>query len=273
MRKIIYPLVALIIVAGYVWYEAQTQADQQSLDPQEIPVSENKNEGESDQPWMTVVDYLPTSSDPVIHHHTYSLSYNEDHEQANWTAHVLKARDINSKDYKRPYFEIDNQVITGAAHWKNYKKSGYDRGHLVPAGDRKANLQSYTETFLTSNISPQKHDFNSGIWNDLEQQVRKYALEYGDLYVVTGPILKSNLKTIGAEKVSVPESFYKIVFQPDFNGGTMIAYVIPVNTRSNNLAEFLVAVDKVEELTGIDFFSQLENDKEVRLERVSGKGF
>jgi endonuclease G len=255
-----------------VWFEAQQTADLDISNREEQPSVEEKTAVRKEPPWITVTDYLPTSSDPVIHHYTYSLSYNEDHEQANWTAHVLKARDINNTDFKRPYFELDEQVTTGAAHWKNYKKSGYDRGHLVPAGDRKANLQSYTETFLTSNISPQKHEFNAGIWNDLEQQVRKYVIDRGDLYVVTGPVLSKGLQSIGTEKVSVPLVFFKILYHRDRNGGKMIAYLIPTKASTSNPDEFIVSVDHIEAITGIDFFSQLDDEVEQRLERMVNKG-
>lgn len=273
MRKFIYPILALIFVAALVWYNAQLDAQ---LSEQAVETTQNAEEDAPDQEreaWITVADYLPASSGEIVHHYTYSLSYNETHEQANWTAHVLKARDINSTDYKRPFFEIDDQVTTGAAHWRNYKKSGYDKGHLVPAADRKASKQSYDETFLTSNISPQKHAFNAGIWNDLEYLVRGYALEYGALYVVTGPILKEGLPSIGSEKVSVPQAFFKIIYHQDRNDRRMQAYLIPVNTSSENLDDFIVPTDRIETLTGIDFFPQLEDDLENQLEGAVDRMF
>lgn len=271
MRKIIYPILALICVAALVWYETQQEKDLANLPTPENTTADTKNT--SSKNWMTVADFLPSSTAPVVNHYTYSLGYSEQHEQAQWTAHVLKPRDINRNDYRRPYFEVDEKVTTGAAHWKNYKKSGYDRGHLVPAGDRKASKQSYNETFLTSNISPQKHDFNAGIWNDLEQDVRGYALEYGDLYVVTGPILKGDLKTIGTDQVSVPEEFYKIIYQETRNGGAMTAWLIPTDTRKSNPDNFIVPVDLIEQKTGIDFFSQLEEGIEEELESKKGRKF
>ena len=271
MRKFIYPILALICVAALVWFQAQ-----QEKELIELPAPQNSDESSNDKTnssWMTVNDFLPKSKGEIVHHYTYSLAYSEEYEQARWTAHVLKSRDINSKDYKRPYFEIDNEVTTGAAHWKNYKKSGYDRGHLVPAGDRKASTQAYNETFLTSNISPQKHDFNAGIWNDLEKQVRGYALDYGDVYVVTGPVLKTGLKTIGDEKVAVPEAFFKIVYRKTHKGGAMTGYLIPSNITNKDPQDFVVAIDQIEQLTGIDFFSQLEDEIENDLESRTRNNF
>ncbi|MGB5980618.1 MAG: DNA/RNA non-specific endonuclease [Nonlabens sp.] len=267
MRKLIYPILALICVAALVWVQTQ-----QEKELKELPAPQTRDttvEAEI-SPWLTVNDFLPKSEGEIVHHYTYSLAYNEDHEQAQWTAHVLKSRDINSNDFERPYFEVDPNVSTGAAHWKNYKKSGYDRGHLVPAGDRKASKQAYEETFLTSNISPQKHEFNAGIWNSLEQKVRGYALEYGDLYVVTGPVLRDNLKTIGTERVSVPKYFFKIIYQDTRNGGAMTGWLIPADTSSTDPNGFIVPVDKIEQITAIDFFPQLDDAVEDRLESEKG---
>ena len=120
--------------------------------------------------------FLPTSTTgQIVHHQNYSFSYNELHEQAEWVAYELKVSHLSSTNHKRPYFEIDKTVKTGAAHWRNYKKSGYDRGHLCPAGDRRFTKEAHDETFLTSNISPQEHKFNAGVWNRLEQKVRYWG--------------------------------------------------------------------------------------------------
>ncbi len=211
--------------------------------------------------------FLPTSTTgQIVHHEYYSLSYSEPHEQAEWVAYELKASHLSNANHKRPYFEIDDAVKSGAAHWRNYKNSGYDRGHLCPAGDRRFSQTAHDETFLTSNISPQKHDFNAGIWNRLEQKVRYWARKYDGVYVVTGGILKSGLKSIGSEDVDIPEQFYKIVL--DYNNGKpkAIAFLLPHKDSDRPLYEFVVTIDKVEQLTGIDFFSELEDNDEDKLE-------
>ncbi len=96
--------------------------------------------------------FLPTSTTgQVVHHEGYSLSYNEAHEQAEWVAYELKKSQLSNVNFKRPYFKIDTSIKTGAAHWYNYKNSGYDRGHLCPAADRKFTKSAFDETFLTSN--------------------------------------------------------------------------------------------------------------------------
>jgi endonuclease G len=273
MRKYVYPLIILVCAAAYYFYEnkADNIYSQENHSPEDFLNADVNGRGVNS---LSRKDFLPTSKNQIVNHHTYSLSYNEQHEQAEWTAHVLRDSDITSRNYKRPYFEIDEQVTTGAAHWRNYKKSGYDKGHLVPAGDRKSTQTAYDETFLTSNISPQRHDFNAGIWNTLEQKTRYYAQRYEELYVITGSVLKDDLKSIGTEKVSVPEQYYKILYRYDANGGKMLAFLMPHQDTNTSIYDFISSVDEIEKLTGTDFFYQLPDAIENRLEAgKSAKGW
>lgn len=220
--------------------------------------------------------FLPTSTTgQVITHDTYSLSYAEEHEQAEWVAYVLKKEHISGGNHKRPYFYQDPKVSTKSAHWNNYKNSGYTRGHLLPAGDRTFSKDAYDETFYTSNISPQKYELNTGIWNSLEMRIRNFVRKNGDVYVVTGGILTDNLKTIGNEKVSVPEYFYKIILFENAGRYQMLAYLIPHEEEKRKpLTAYTVTTDSIERLTGIDFFHFLDDKIETDLEsKVSHRWF
>lgn len=210
-------------------------------------------------------DFLPSNTTGAVYRkRTYTLSYSEEHEQAEWIAYILKASDIKEVDFKRPYFEIDNNILTGAAHWKNYKKSGYNKGHLCPAGDRRSNFKDYEETFLTSNITPQKYDFNAGIWNRLEQKVRYWVKKQESIYVVTGGVLTDDLETIGFENVAVPKYFYKVLLSKDHK--KMIGFLLPHQDSKKPLYSFIKPVDEIEKMTGVDFFPSLEDDLESKLE-------
>ena len=214
--------------------------------------------------------FLPTSTtNQVVHHENYSLSYSEKHEQAEWVAYELKASDLSTTNYKRPYFEIDNAVKTKAAHWRNYKKSGYDKGHLCPAADRRFTKAAHDETFLTSNISPQEHKFNAGVWNRLEQKVRYWAKKNDGVFVITGGVLENNLKTIGSESVAVPNQFYKVILDKTDGKIKMLAFLMPHKESKLPLYKFVVSVDEIEALTGIDFFAELDDTIEEKLESSS----
>ncbi|MFD0964325.1 DNA/RNA non-specific endonuclease [Pseudofulvibacter geojedonensis] len=219
--------------------------------------------------------YLPTSTTGnIIYHNNYSLSYHEKFEQAEWVAYELKRDHLSNKKFKRPLFYQDESIKTKSAHWANFKNSGYDKGHLCPAGDRKFTKQAHDETFLTSNISPQEHQFNSGIWNRLEQKVRYWAKKYNGVFVITGGVLTDNLNTIGNEKVAVPKYFYKVLLDNNNGKIKMLAFLVPHQNSNKPLYEFVVSVDRVEQLTGIDFFPQIEDEVEEKLESLdSYKGW
>ncbi|WP_298903686.1 DNA/RNA non-specific endonuclease [uncultured Psychroserpens sp.] len=259
-RKTIYSLVAILIVVGIYSYEHFLKEEASNA------VIEKGGAVKTD----TNEYFLPTSTTgQIVHHEGYSLSYSEPHEQAEWVAYELKKSHLSTTNFKRPYFEIDKAVKTGAAHWRNYKKSGYDRGHLCPAGDRRFSQEAHDETFLTSNISPQNHQFNSGIWNKLEQKVRYWARKYDGVFVVTGGVLNGNMKTIGDEDVSVPNQFYKLLIDNNTGKTKVIAFLMPHEDSNKPLYEYVVSVDTVEKLTGIDFFPELDDAIEDRLEASS----
>ena len=120
---------------------------------------------------------------------------------------------------------------------------------------------AYNDTFYTSNISPQDHNFNSGIWNRLEQKTRYWAEKYNDIYVVTGGILKDSDKIIGTEKVTVPKCFYKIILTKTGKEHKAIAFLIPNEDSKKSLYDFVVPIETLEKMTGIDFFPNLKNLK------------
>ena len=212
--------------------------------------------------------YLPTSTtSQIIKHAYYTLSYNEKAEQAEWVAYELKKNYIKNSNFKRPFFVEDPKVTTQSADWRNYKNSGYDKGHLCPAADMEFDINAYNDTFFTSNISPQNHDFNAGIWNRLEQKLRFWAVKNDGLIVVTGGVLKGTSKGIGKEDVAVPNYFYKIALSNHKGNYKVIAFLVPNEKSSKPIFDYVVSVDKLESITGIDFFPKLEDKIENTLEK------
>ncbi len=219
-------------------------------------------------------NYLPTSTtNAVINHRFYSLSYHENYENPEWVAYTLTPSQISRYKRKRPWFKRDPFVKTLSPGYKNYYPNGYEKGHLVPAADRQFSKYAFNETFLTSNVSPMSHKFNSGIWNDLEKQVRYWSKHKGKLYIVTGGILSPDLPRIGYEKVAVPKYFYKIVLaNPQTSKPELIAFLIPQNYKETDLKKYLIPVDSLEKLTGIDFFPALPDAVENKIEAINQSG-
>jgi len=209
---------------------------------------------------------LPSStSNVIVEHEFYSLSYKEEFEQAEWVAYELKLPKVKTK-YKRPYFIEDPKVISQSADWKNYRKSGFDKGHLCAAADMKVSKKAFDDTFYTSNISPQRNNFNNGIWNRLEDKTRYWAAIKGSVFVITGGVLVKGLPTIGYEKVAIPEYFYKILCSNKNGNLKIIAFLIPHKKSQQAIYDFVVSIDEVEKRTGIDFFKNLDDVLENQLE-------
>ncbi|MFS4468561.1 DNA/RNA non-specific endonuclease [Maribacter sp. 2210JD10-5] len=254
-NRIIYTVLLLVCVVGFWWFENFYTPNTYS--------EANGLAKESTFP----ATLLPTSTtNEIVHHSHFSLSYNEPFEQAEWVAYVLKKEHLTDDDRKRPYFIEDPWVRTKSADWRNYKGSGYDRGHLCPAGDRRFSEQAYNETFYTSNISPQNNAFNAGAWNRLEMKIRSWAKKYKKLYVITGGVLESGLEEIGEEDVDVPDYFYKIVARETTSDMEVIGFLMENKEKSAPLKSFTVSIDEIEALTGIDFFYRLDVKKQEEFE-------
>lgn len=210
--------------------------------------------------------YIPISTTgSVVHHKYYSLSYNENYEQADWVAYVLTKSDLAKENVKRrDWFDPDVKVKTRSAIYHDYSSSGYSRGHLVPAADMAFSDEAMKESFLMSNISPQVKEFNNGIWNELENQVRDWAWKNQELIIVAGPILKNIEKFIGKNQVGVPKMFYKIILDLKEPDRKAIAFLIPNEICEKPLSDYIVTIDSLEDITGIDFFGNLMTVEEQK---------
>lgn len=262
-NKTIYTLLILACVVGFWVFENFYTPDTYS-DPQSVGVRTN------------LPNYLLPSSTTgqLVNHEHFMLSYSEPYEQAEWVAYTLKKGHLTYDDRKRPYFIEDPKVKTKSADWRNYKGSGYDRGHLCPAGDRRFSEYAYNETFYTSNVSPQDRNFNTGVWNRLEMQVRQWAKRYDEVFVITAGILEQDLEEIGEEDVAVPRYYYKIIARGTQDNLKVLGFLMEGRESTKALKSFLVPVDLIEKQTGIDFFQDLSDDLENTLEvQVNSSGW
>lgn len=200
----------------------------------------------------------------IVAHHGFTLAYSEVHEQAAWVAYELTSTEVGGKVSRTDRFLKDPNISTGSATDNDYKGSGYDRGHLAPAADMKWSEESMNASFYYSNMSPQQPSFNRGIWKKAEEQVRAWALQYKAVYIATGPVLNQITTQIGHNKVSVPAYYYKTVLDKDLKKA--IAFLIPNRGSKAKLQSFCISIDSLERLTGIDFYHNLPNDNEKRIE-------
>jgi len=206
-------------------------------------------------------------SSEIIDHRWYQLKYNESWEQAQWVAYELTREELTGTALRRNNFRPDKLIASGSAELSDYRGSGWDRGHLIPAADLKMTKQSMSESFYLSNISPQLPAFNRGIWLELEACVRTWAWENESLYIITGPVITANaVNTIGENKVAVPDFFYKVILDATGDEKKTVGFILPNQESSLPLSDFAVSVDVLEQITGEDFYPLLPDDLESTLE-------
>lgn len=203
-------------------------------------------------------------TDTILTYTGFDLGYNEHYEQASWVVYVLTREEVVSGTQERPdRFRPDTSILTGSAALSDYRGSGFDRGHLAPAADMKWSEQAMDESFLLSNISPQYPSFNRGIWKQLEEKVRQWAIEKDSLYVITGPVLDPISGVIGENEVGIPCYYFKVLVDlspPEYG---MIAFLLPNDGSSKELTDYALTVDSLEIVTGYDFFARAPDQEMI----------
>ncbi len=224
--------------------------------------------GAGEQEWHieNPISYQTSDIDLLLDRKVFSLGYSNYYRQAMWVCYILSANNLKTEQIKRSdLFRPDPAVKNRPVKPSDYKKTGYDKGHLAPAADMTYSMETMTNSFFMSNISPQIPGCNRGIWKRLERQVRMWAIKEQKLCVVTGPIFQSETKTLGKTDLPIPTAFYKVILDmtPPMK---MIAFIVPNETTKRRLHRFVVTVDEVENATGYDFFSGLPDEIENQLE-------
>jgi len=184
-----------------------------------------------------------------------------------WVCYRL-FRVVNPSAGERPRkFKVDMRTLAQVSH-DDYTNSGYDRGHMAPnyAIATRYGREAQLQTFLMSNVCPQTPGLNRGLWKHLEKEAREYANDLDEIWVITGPIFDADIERLPSN-VEIPDKFYKILVD-EFGGSLrMLAFIMPQDVPSSStLDDFLVSVDKIEKLTGLDFLWPLDDELEAKLE-------
>jgi len=200
---------------------------------------------------------LVKQGDEIVRHYAYTLDFSDKDKEPFWVAYIFRKSYLQGELKRANHFESDPDVRTGSASLDDYRHSGYDKGHMAPAGDMKWDERAMSESFYLSNVCPQNHKCNDGIWADLEKAVRYWANDDSIEYIVTGPILPApGSPKIGEDHVTVPAYFYKVVFSP-YPSPKAVGFIIPNQPEYESFWHYACSVNQVEKATGIDFFPQL----------------
>jgi endonuclease G len=192
----------------------------------------------------------------------YTVSFNPRLHIPNWVAWELTREETMGKTPRYDKFSSDANVA-GCAETYDYLYSGYDRGHMAPAADMKWSKDAMMESFYLTNICPQARELNTGAWRTLEEKCRQWAKADSAIVIIAGPILDpAPREFIGDNRVAVPRSFFKVILAPYANPVRAIGFVMPNSKVKGGMQAAAVSVDKVEELTGYDFFAALPDSIE-----------
>lgn len=208
----------------------------------------------------------------------YVTSYNKTTLCPNWVGWVLTAAHTDGTNERGGHkFLEDMDVPTPRATYADIreKECGYQRGHMCPAADNKWSYQAQKQAFLMTNICPQNGSLNQKDWKYLEEACRDWALRYGKVYIVAGPIFTSKrVKRVGEHRIAVPDAFFKVVLRMKSNAKQgcstqAIGFIYPNKGTHHDMSYYVRTVDEVEKATGLDFFSQLPDNIERQVESKS----
>jgi endonuclease G len=207
----------------------------------------------------------PSGADQMLCRSGYAVGYSYAAKQPFWVAYHLTDESVSPSLKRSNDFREDDEIPAQyRSKLSDYKGSGYDRGHLAPNAAMDSTYQSMSESFLLSNMSPQKKGLNRFGWRFLEEDIRKWTVDRGNLFVCTGPLFEGELTAIG-KGVIVPSHFWKVIFDP--NKMEMIGFIFPhTYVPKDDVEKYRVTVDEIEMRASMDFFSLLEDDTEISLE-------
>jgi endonuclease G len=275
MKKFIVMFIAFIFVLAFIIGQCNDDTPDiiyKTDNAVELPI-EPQREGLSNKivnvPTINSIESPETlldNAEKVLVRKAYTLSYNKDTKLPNWVAwHLTSEHADGNLPRDNNYYE-DEDVPSPRATNEDYHESGWSRGHMCPAGDNKWDSEAMRESNLLTNICPQHASLNSGLWNVIERDCRKWAKKYGDIYIVCGPVfLNKEHETIGKNKVVVPEAFFKVILRlvPE---PAAIGFIVRNNEGKKKKDQYINTIDDVERITGIDFFPALPDSIENKIE-------
>lgn len=208
-----------------------------------------------------------------LYNTAYAVGYCDAVDNPVWAAYRVFDLKERPQLGRRPESFMPDNRTSARVEPGDYTGSGYDRGHMAPnyAIGTRYGHQAQEETFFMSNVCPQRHRLNAGLWKDLELKVAdNYTGRFGQVWVIDGPIfgpLDRAERLHG--KVPVPEAFYMMVIQQREDGVRVLPVIIDQEAPgSGDLGRYLTTVADIEKRTGLNFFPKLDRAAQAKLEAV-----
>ena len=260
----------LIIGIAYIWNRLSPGAIDKNFDTLQSTDTTQSSESTT-APRINLKDLdkvTPAKGMPSVvkEYEGFTVDFNPENKTPNYVAWVLQGHEtVGTAERSNKFwtdFDIENCPDT-----RDYSRSGYDRGHMCPAGEQKWSSKAMHDCFVMANMCPQNHELNTGAWNTLEEMERIWARRDSAIVIVAGPIYDgSETETIGRANVRVPSAFFKVLLAPYASPMRAIGFVYPNMNCEGNMQAYATSVDEVEKITGLDFFSALPDEIENDIE-------
>ena len=227
--------------------------------PHLVPMSEGARDS------LMTVGVPRSMNDTLVRYDAFDVHFNSERGIANCALYELVNNELYGTVERGNEFMADPGV-KGCPLPEDYAGSGFDRGHLVPAGDLKWNGTAMRQSFMLTNVAPMHKALNEGGWAKLEEKVREWTARDSALLVFTGPVVSDGDTTLASGRVKVPSAYYKVIMAPCVRPIRVIAFIYPNGHSGGRLQQYAVSVDEVERRTGLDFFPTLPPEEQQRLE-------
>ncbi len=204
--------------------------------------------------------------DLIICNEGYVIGYSFHYKAPLWVAYRLTEASVAPNTGRTNDFREDERIPEEhRATLADYRRSGFDRGHMAPRAAMDATQELGSASFLLSNMTPQVAGFNQGGWRDLETRIREIAIDRDEIFVYTGAVFEGVNRTLGRGKIGIPSHLFKIVWDPETE--EVFSVLIPNESFDfDDIGDFIVDVNLVESWSGIDFLHALPNSQEGPLE-------
>ena len=273
-------LLAVIAIAAIGWLKIGGENSFSKSNDNQTEVVEETSGGDTDFSYVSPKWEKSGMPSQMLQRIAYVTSYNKTTLCPNWVGWVLtKAHTDGDNERGGHKFLEDTDVTEPRATYADIreKECGYQRGHMCPAADNKWSYQAQKQAFLMTNICPQNGSLNQKDWKYLEEACRDWAIRYGKVYIVSGPIFTSKrAKWVGEHRIAVPAAFFKVVLRKGASASAKntkaIGFIYPNKGTHHDMSYYVRSVDEVEKATGLDFFSQLPDNVERQVESKSNLG-
>lgn len=248
--------VLIVAVGAVIWLVASARSHSCAAPTQGLPAESLER--------VTVPEGTP---EELLRYRGMTVSFNPETHQPNYVAWELLGSEAAGEEPRSNDFQAD-PAVKGSATPEDYRYTGYDRGHMAPAGDMKWDPEAMRESFLMTNMCPQAPELNRGAWKKLEEKCRARAMADSAIIIVCGPIFDRPEPSmrLGSTGVAVPDRFFKVVLMPYVESPSAIGFIMPNGSVPGGMQTHAVPVDSVEAVTGFDFFGALPDEVEAAVE-------